>query len=69
LALVEGAEIGEAGFRCGVCVFFLVRFRLGRVVFRDLGECGPALARAAIRVFPECAFFWRSDDLAAVSDA
>lgn len=52
LALVEGAEVGEAGFGCGVCVFFLVRLGLGRVVFGDFGECRSALARAALGVFP-----------------
>lgn len=69
MALVEGAEVGEAGFGCGVCVFFFVCLGLGRVVFGDLGECGAALTGAAICVFPESAFFGGRDDLAAVADA
>lgn len=52
LALIEGTQVGEAHFRYGICIFFLVRFRLGRIVFRDLGECGAALAGTAVGVFP-----------------
>lgn len=69
LALVEGAEVGEAGLGCGVCIFFLIFGFLRRVVFGNLGECGAALAGAPIGVFPESAFFGGCDDLAAVLDA
>lgn len=70
LALVKGAEVGEAGFGCGICVFLLIDLGFRRVVFGDLGECGAPLTGAAIGcVFPERAFFGRRDDLAAIADA
>lgn len=52
LALVEGAEVGEAGFGGGICCgFFVGGVGVGRVVFGDFGEGGAALAGAAVGVF------------------